>query len=119
MSARPETVKILDTRLNGTPIPLGTIVATSTVAANNATTAAPFNYVEDRGALKGKVLMFQSDVDCYFLSGTTAAATVTAANGVRLNTALERVQITLHPTHGWIAFLGATTTATVKVWELL
>ena len=98
-------------QLNGTPVLLGAIVATTTI--NNHDTAVPFNNTGI--GLGGKVLLLQASAACHIYPGTTNAATATTANGVKL-AADERVIITMNSTYGWLAVVGA---ATVRVWELL
>lgn len=106
------------TILNGVPTSLGVIIATTT--KNNHDTATPFNNTGD--ALCGKVLMVQSDVDCYIQVGTantvTATASATSAS-IKLK-ADERIVFVMGSTQGWIAAIPSTAaTANVKVWELL
>lgn len=98
--------------VNGTPRYLGTIAANTTT--NNHDTASPFN--NTGMALKGKVLLLQSDAACHVACGTTNAVTVTTSNGVKL-AADERVLIHMNEDdgYGWIAVVGA---ANVKVFEL-
>jgi hypothetical protein len=106
--------------LNGTPRYLGTIVATTT--KNNHDTATPFNNTGD--ALKGKLLLIQTDAACYINFGTTNAITAvssatTGAVSVKLN-ADERVIVRMDPEsgYGWIAALAVSGTANIKVWDL-
>jgi hypothetical protein len=99
--------------LSGSPSFLGTIVATTT--KNNHDTATPFNNTGE--ALKAKILLIQPDAACYILPGSTNAATVTTANGIKLG-ADERVIITMTSNEGWLCALAVSGTANVKVWEL-
>ncbi len=101
------------THLNGSPQFLGVIVATTT--KNNHDTAAAFNNTGD--ALKAKVLLVQPDAACYVLAGTLNTATVTAANGVRLE-ANEKYVLTMRDSEGWLAGLAVSGTANIRVWEL-
>lgn len=103
-----------NTMLNGTPLFLGKIVATTT--KNNHDTAVPFN--DTGSALGGKVVLLQTDAACYVYPGTTNAATATAANGVLL-AANERVVMCLGESYGWVAALAVAGTANVRVWELI
>lgn len=102
-----------DLALMASPVYLGTIVATTT--KNNHDTNTPFNNTGD--ALKGKLLMLQSDADCHIAFGTTNAITAatTATTGSVKLLADERVQVKMGASHGWIACVG---TANLKVWEL-
>jgi hypothetical protein len=103
--------------LNGCPSYLGVIVATTT--KNNHDTAVPFNNTGE--ALKGKVLLLQSDAAFYLLPGTTNAATVAtsgATTGV-LVAANERVVMVMGSSYGWVAAVAVSGTANVKVWELI
>jgi len=92
---------------------LGVIVATTT--KNNHDTATPFSNTGD--ALKGKLLLVQSDVACYILGGIANTATVTSTNGVRIE-ANERVPFRMRRDQGWLACLPTTGTANLRVWEL-
>ena len=100
--------------LNGCPSYLGVIVATTT--KNNHDTAAAFNNTGE--ALKGKVLLLQSDAAFYLYPGTTNAATASTTNGV-LVAANERVVMVMGSSYGWVAALSVSGTANVKVWELI
>ena len=102
------------TTLNGTPVYLGVIVATTT--KNNHDTAAPFNNTGE--ALKGKTLLIQSDAAFYLYTGTTNAATASTTNGV-LVAANERIVMVMGSSYGWVAALAVTGTANVRVWELI
>lgn len=101
-------------QLNGTPEFKGVIVATTT--KNNHDTAAPFENTGE--AMKGRTIMVQCDAAAYLLSGTVNTATVTTANGVKVE-ANERVYLMLLPTHGWLAALAVSGTSNCKVWYLL
>jgi hypothetical protein len=112
MSVRP--FNDLTAVLNGVPVYLGVVVATTT--KNNHDTVAAFN---DTGeALKGKVVMMQSDAAFYFNCGTVNTATATTTNGV-LVAAGERVVMLMGSSYGWIACLSVSGTANVKFWELI
>ena len=100
--------------LNGTPVLLGTIVATTT--KNNDDTATPFNNTGD--ALKGKTVVLQSDTACYVKAGTVDTVTVTAATGLLLE-ANEKYVLSLGSNYGWIAALAVSGTSNVKVFELV
>lgn len=104
----------LTTTLNGVPTYLGVVVATTT--KNNHDTAAPFNNTGE--ALKGRVLMMQSDAAFYFNAGITNAITATTTNGV-LVAAGERVILVMGSSYGWMACLAVTGTANIKFWELV
>lgn len=100
-----------NTALNGTPVFLGAIVATTT--KNNHDTAVPFN---DTGTgLGGKVLLVQASAACNILPGTSNTAAVTTANGIKL-VADEKYKICMGESYGWLAVVGA---ATLQVWELI
>lgn len=101
----------LNDAINGSPVFLGVIVATTT--KNNADTAVPFNASGD--ALKGKTLLLQADAACNFYVGSADTATATTANGVKLG-ADERVIITMTRDNGWVACVGA---ASLRIWELV
>ena len=104
----------LTTILNGVPTYLGVVVATTT--KNNHDTAVPFN---DTGeALKGKVIMLQSDAAFYFNAGTVNTGTATTTNGV-LVAAGERVILVMGSSYGWMACLAVSGTANIKFWELI
>lgn len=102
--------------LNGTPVKLGAVVATTT--KNNHDTAVPFNNTGN--ALKGKVLLLHASAACnvnFAGADNTATASATATDttyGVPLS-ANERVTVSIHNDYGWIAVVGS---ATVTVWEL-
>jgi hypothetical protein len=98
---------------NGTPVYLGTIVASTT--KNNHDTASPFNDTGD--ALEGKFLLVQCDAAAYVLPGTANTTTVTTSNGVKL-AADERVILSMAAGYKWLAALAVTGTANCKVWEL-
>jgi hypothetical protein len=100
--------------LNGTPVRLGTIVATTT--KNNYDTATPFNNSGD--GLAGKVLLIQADAAGYILPGTASTSTVTTSNGVKVS-ADERVIITMQSNYLSLAALAVSGTMNVKIWELL
>lgn len=113
---RPTSILQSDLKLNGTPLKLGVIRATTT--KNNHDTATPF--VDTNDALEGKVLMMQCSAACNVnFTGTTnaviATTDVTDANyGVELQ-AKERVIWTMALTYKWIAVVG---TADCVVWEM-
>lgn len=111
---RPSSPSATTLKLNGTPVLLGTIVATTT--KNNNDTATPFNNTGD--ALKGKTLLIQTDTACYILPGTANTATVTTSNGVKLG-ADERVILGMADEYGWLAGLAVSGTSNIKVWELI
>lgn len=98
-------------RMAGTPVYLGTIVATTT--KNNHDTATPFNNT-GRG-LAGKTVVLQADAACHVAYGTTNAVTVTTGNGFAL-AAGQSVSHRMVGDYGWIAVVG---TANVKVFELV
>lgn len=104
--------------LNGSPQSLGVIIATAT-SKNNHTTATPFNDTGD--GLGAKILMLQSDADCYVITGTTNAvvAVATATSSSWKISAGERVVITPKSNEGWIACITAAGTANLKVWEMI
>lgn len=113
--ARPDP-RLIANHLNGTPVKLGHIIATTTI--NNHDTATPFNNTGD--ALEGKVLLLEASAACNVnCAGTTNAVT---ASATRTNAAYgfamaadERVIVTMAEGYKWIAVVGA---ATVVVWEL-
>jgi hypothetical protein len=98
--------------LNGTPVLLGTVIATTT--KNNHDTATPFNNTGD--ALKGKLLMLQPDAACYINFATTNAGTATTS-AIKL-AADERVVVSMTEAHGWVACVSASGTTNLRVWEL-
>jgi len=109
MSVRP--FNDAATLLNGTPVYLGVIAATTT--KNNHDTAVPFN---DTGTgLGGKTLLIQASAACNVRPVTTNAGTVTTANGVLLATN-EKMIISMGESYGWLAVVG---TANLSVWELI
>jgi hypothetical protein len=103
--------------INGTPIRLGVIEATTT--KNNHDTATPFSDTGD--ALEGKVLLMQCSAAANVnFAGTTNAVTASAtatnaAYGVKL-AADERVIVTMAPGYKWIAVVGS---ANCTIWELV
>lgn len=103
--------------LYGNPVHLGTIVATTT--KNNHDTSTVFNDTGD--ALKGKMLLLQSDAAFYVRAGTVNTITVTAGTattaGVKVE-AGEKYILSLGRDQGWIACLSASGTATVQVFEM-
>lgn len=99
-------------RLNGVPVKLGVIVATTT--KNNHDTAVPFNNTGN--ALKGKLLMFQPDAACYLMFGTANTITATTAS-VKI-AADERVSVSMTEDHGWVACVSVTGTTNLQVWEM-
>lgn len=107
----------LDQSLNGTPVRLGVIAATTTI--NNHDTATAFS--DTGNALEGKTLLVTCSAAANVnFAGTantvTASATVTnAAYGVPL-AAGERVIVTMARGYKWIAVVG---TANCTVWELM
>jgi len=103
-----------NTRLNGTPLLLGTITATT--AKDNADTAVVFN--DASPGLAGKLIMLQTDSACYVKCSTAAASAATSANGILL-AAYERVVIWLGESYGWVSVLPVSGTSVVKVWELI
>ena len=113
MGLRNASPTVLGLKLNGTPVLLGTIVATTT--KNNHDTAVPFNNTAD--ALKGKVVMLVPDAACYVTFGTTNAITATTA-GVPLQ-AGERVHVNLAEDYGWIACVSVSGTTNLRIWEML
>ena len=100
--------------LNGTPVFLGVIVATTT--KNNTDTAVPFNTAAN--GMAGKVLLIQSDTECYILPSASSTGTVTSSNGVKIGVD-EKVIIKMGPTYGWLAGLAVTGTSNIRVWELV
>lgn len=100
---------------NGSPSFLGKIVATTT--KNNHDTAAPFSDTAGSG-LSGKVLLVQPDAACYILPGSVITATVTTANGVKLQ-ADERVILTMTSAQDWIACVSVSGTTNLRIWELV
>lgn len=113
MPARVRDVGQLTSIVEGTPVFLGVIVATTT--KNNHDTAVPFNNTGD--ALEGKQLLIQTDAACYILPGVLNTSTVTTANGVLL-AAGERVTVGMRQGYKWLAALAVSGTANVRVWEL-
>lgn len=113
MPARSREVGELTATVEGTPVFLGVIVATTT--KNNHDTAAPFNNTGD--GLEGKQLLIQTDAACYILPGLLNTATVTTSNGVLL-AAGERVTIGMRQGYKFLAGLAVTGTANIRVWEL-
>lgn len=101
-------------RQTGTPVYLGTIVATTT--KNNHDTAAPFSNTGD--AMKGFSVIVQCDTAAYIRSGTANTVTVTAANGL-LVAANEKLYLALEETYGWIAALAVSGTSNCKVFQVL
>lgn len=101
--------------LNGMPIFLGVIDATTTSKTNHEATT-PFNNTGE--ALKGKTLLIQVSAECYIGVTSTSTGTVTTANGVKL-AADERVIIMMGQSRGFLAAIHATATANVRVWELV
>jgi len=102
----------------GTPVYLGTIIATTTI--NNHDTATPFNNTGD--ALKGKRLVIQTDAACHVAFGTTNAVTASASatgNGYYM-AANQSLSLRMDPIdeYGWIACVAVSGTANLKVWEL-
>lgn len=102
----------MSARLNGTPVLLGTIVATTT--KNNHDTAVAFNNTGD--ALKGKLLMLQPDAACYIDFGTANTGTATTS-AIKL-AADERVVVSMTEAHGWVACVSVSGTTNLRVWEL-
>lgn len=102
--------------LNGVPVLLGVIQASTT--KNNNDTATPFNNTGD--ALEGKVLMIQCDaaanVRCDGTTSTvTASATITnAAYGPHVD-ANQVVYCTMSLGFKWVAAVGS---ANCAVWEM-
>lgn len=131
MSARVEdNVALLVQQLNGDAAFLGTIVTTTAggtaTSKNNHSTAVPFynasaTTLQDgtTPTLAGYTLALYSDVDCYYLTNTTNAASVTAANG-RILVGLKEKAFTLSNSNGYLAILPVdpNAVATVKVWRL-
>lgn len=113
MATNPPGPAYLLGPLNGTPVLLGTIVATTT--KNNNDTAVPFANTGE--ALQGKVLLIQPDAACYVLPGAASTATVTTSNGVKLQ-ADERAIITMQSGYGFLACVSVSGTTNLKVWEL-
>lgn len=99
--------------VNGMPVLLGKIVATTTI--NNHDTATPFNNTGD--ALKTKVLLIQADAACHIAFGTTNAVTATTAN---LKLSADSIYtFVMGPDYGWLAIVSVSGTTNVKVCELL
>lgn len=111
---RPASPAANTLKLSGTPVLLGTIVATTT--KNNHDTATPFNNTGD--ALKGKMLLIQPDTACYILPGTANTATVTTSNGIKLG-AEERVILSMADDYGWLACVAVSGTTNCRIWELI
>jgi hypothetical protein len=103
--------------LYGNPVHLGTVIATTT--KNNTDTAVPFNSTGD--ALKGKMLLLQSDAAFYVRAGTVSTITVTTGTsttaGVKVE-AGEKYILSMGREQGWIACVSASGTATVQVFEM-
>ena len=135
---RPQNLQLLTSALNGTWVFLGKII-TAGAATNNATTAAPFNYVpRDPGdpvtgapvnledTLAGKVLICQAVTNgVRVLRGKSVADMlvnpVTVASGVNPGLLFgvgERAQFAMGQDEGWLQIIteGAAA-ATFLVWE--
>ncbi len=116
MPARMTGTHAIDA-LYSNPVHLGTIVATTT--KNNHDTAVVFNDTGD--ALKGKMLLLQSDAAFYVRAGTVNTITVTAGTstpaGAKVE-ANEKYILNLGQEQGWIACLSVSGTATIQVFEL-
>ena len=113
---RPNDAGVLAQYLDGEPVFLGVIVASTT--KNNSDTATPFSNTGN--ALAGKVLMIQSDAACYVYPSSTSTGTVTGTatgNGVYLAANDARI-ITMRDAPRWLACVAVTGTANLKVWEL-
>ena len=108
--------QLADLSLNGTPVFLGVIVATTT--KSNHDTATPFNNTGE--ALKGKVLLIQTDTACYVNFGTTNAVTATgSATGGAVHLAdKEKMKVIMNSNYGWIAAVAVSGTSNVQIWEL-
>lgn len=100
-------------RLNGSPVLLGTITATTT--KNNHDTAVPF--LDTANALKGAILLVQCDTAAYLLPGTVNTATAASTTGVKV-AADEKYYIIMSATHGWLAAIAVAGTSVCKVWRL-
>jgi hypothetical protein len=111
MSANALTLK-----LNGTPVLLGTIVATTTSRNNNDSTGmTAFNNTGD--ALKGKTLLLIPDASCFIKFGNANNVVATSA-GIPVN-ANERITLSMHQDYGWVAAIVASGTVNLRVWELI
>lgn len=135
---RPQNLQLLTSALNGTWVFLGRIVTAGT-AINNATTAAPFNYMpRDPGdgttgapanledTLAGKTLICQAVTDAVLvLPGTSLVSMVAnpvtlaagANPGLRFGVG-ERAQFVMGQEEGWLQIISeAGGAATFLVWE--
>lgn len=113
MASRLGDMTLAVEALNGMPVLLGTITATTT--KNNSTTAVPFYTAAPD--LSGRVLMLQADSACYVVFGATSALAVATTAGVKL-AADEKFYVTLRSDTGLVACLPGSGTTVLRVYEL-
>lgn len=110
----------LQNALNGYPVYLGTVDATTTSKTNHEATTA-FNNTGE--ALTGKVLLIYNagSVDIRVHPVATNTGTTTNTRGARFGVPIgpnERVIITMGRLYPWLAVIATSSTANVDVWEL-
>ncbi len=95
---------------------LGVIVATTT--KNNSDTAAAFNASGD--ALTHKVLLVQTDTECYIRLGADATITAVASATSASFRLAAGASATIHmgAAYGYIACIAASGTSNLKVWGM-
>lgn len=106
--------------LNGYPVYLGTIDATTTAKTNAEATT---EFADDGETLKGKTLMIQNAGSVSIRLHPVAASTGDVSNtrGAGFGPEIqpgERIYVTMGTTYGFLSVITTTGTANVDFWEV-
>lgn len=117
----PLTGDALSNTLNGYPLYLGTVDATTT-AKTNAEATTPFATTGDN--LKGKVLMIQNAgaVSVRLHPVSTSTGDVSNTRGAGFGPEIqpgERIYVTMGSTYGYLSVIATSSTANVDFWEMM
>ncbi len=122
MTIRRVTGTELGAVMNGVPVFLGVVIATTT--KNNHDTATPFNDAATGSTsptLEGKCLLLQPDTACWVKFGAvnTVTASATATAGSIYLAARERVIVNMPEGYGWVACVAVSGTTNLQVHGML
>jgi hypothetical protein len=111
----------LSDALNGYPVYLGTVDATTTSKTNAQASSA---FANSGDALRGKVLMIQNagSVSIRIHPVSSSTGTVANARGTGFGPEIqpgERVYIRMGETYPYLAVIATSSTASVDFWEMI
>lgn len=117
----PLTGDALSNALNGYPLYLGTVDATTTSKTNAQATTA---FAASGDALAGKVLMIQNagTVSIRLHPVATSTGTVSNTRGAGFGPEIqpgERIDVTMGRTYSFLAIIATSGAANVDFWEMM